>query len=63
MHRNSSSDLGFSAAQKSESELEVLQAAAERGIAPRKADAYANAVHISITSFAHRWIFMMQWQK
>lgn len=53
MHRNSSSDLGFSAAQKSESELEVLQAAAERGIAPRKADAYANAVHISITSFAH----------
>lgn len=53
MHRNSSSDLGFSAAQKSESGLEVLQAAAEPGIAPRKADACANAVHISITSSAH----------
>lgn len=53
MHRNSSSDLGLSNARKSKSELEVLQAAAEWGIAPQKADAYASAVPMSIIPFAH----------
>ena len=59
MRRSSSSDLGFFAARKSESELELLKAVEEVGIAPRKADACANAVPRSITALGHCGIFMM----
>lgn len=48
MCRSGSSDLGFSAARKCESEPEVLKAVAELRMAPQKADACANAVPISI---------------
>lgn len=45
------SDLGFSAARESESELEELKTAEELEIAPLKADVCANAG--SITSLGH----------